>query len=208
MGRLVITMSAFHCLMSRVTARRFSSVGSSSPSWLSSTSLTTPNRRATSATSFLRRRASGPPADSQWPMSPLVVATSFTWWPCFAHFMATPAARYSGSSGWAPKTMMRSLPSAGAWGAAAWARTVRGCLSCSVPSRNPNAAGGEQGERGNFHSHFHMAFSWMKYGTANTKRHKHLRSLTVAALLGAACFIRGGGGPWMETATPGIRPII
>ena len=50
-------------VVATATVRRFPSVGSNSRSWLSSTSLTTTNRLAISATS-LRRNASGPPAVS------------------------------------------------------------------------------------------------------------------------------------------------
>jgi len=40
-----------------------------------------------------------------------VQETNFTWWPSFAHFIATPAPRYSASSGCAPKIIMFNLPS-------------------------------------------------------------------------------------------------
>src|SRR5260370_21189705 len=55
--------------------------------------------------------------------------------------MATPAPRYSASSGWAPKTMMRSLPScgggAGDWAVGVWAKATRGCWSMTLPRTNP-----------------------------------------------------------------------
>ena len=70
-----------------------------------------PRTLAASLTSAVRRWASGPPAISAWPMSPLVTETNFTWWPWAAQSAAVPAALSSQSSGWAPKTMMRSLPS-------------------------------------------------------------------------------------------------
>src|SRR5438552_4164308 len=56
-------------------------------------------------------------------MSPLVTETNLTWCPLAAHRAAAPAAFSSQSSGWAPKQMMRSLPSSGGMGgrAAAWA---------------------------------------------------------------------------------------
>src|SRR5436309_989659 len=47
----------------------------------------------------------------QWPMSPFVQETNLTWWPCSAHLALVPPALSSQSSGCAPKTMMRNLPS-------------------------------------------------------------------------------------------------
>ena len=46
-------------------ARRWSRVGSNSPSWMSSSSVVMPRARAACSTSALRRRASGPPASRQ-----------------------------------------------------------------------------------------------------------------------------------------------
>ena len=53
--------------------------------------------------------------------------------PILAHFMATPAPRYSASSGWAPKTMIRSLPSlAGCAGAGAGVRAGAAALAIAT----------------------------------------------------------------------------
>src|SRR5262245_24094925 len=98
--------------MRRTTALRFSSVGISSPSWLSRHTLVTPRIFPHLASSAARRRASGPPAMAKWPTSPFVRATNLTAWPLAAHLAAVPAATYSQSSGWAPKTMMRILSEA------------------------------------------------------------------------------------------------
>ena len=72
-------MSAFHSRMSRVIVRRFSSVGSTSPSWMSRTCVVMPSSLARSCD--FRRAAtarSGPPASFQCPMSPLVTETNLT----------------------------------------------------------------------------------------------------------------------------------
>ena len=47
-----------------------------------------PSSRAARSTSALRRRARGPPASRQWPMSPLVTETNLTWCPFAAHSRA------------------------------------------------------------------------------------------------------------------------
>ena len=59
--------------------------------------------------------------------------------------------------------MMRSLPSVGAWGAAACARTIRELPFVQSAEQEPQPAGDEQGERWNFQSRLHVAFSWMKW---------------------------------------------
>src|SRR5262245_36635354 len=73
---------------------------------MSSTSFSIPRILAHSVTSAFRRFASGPPACSKWPTSPLVIATNFTLWPAAAHMAATPLALSSASSGCAPKAMI------------------------------------------------------------------------------------------------------
>src|SRR5712691_3496011 len=113
-----MTTSACHSRMRRAILRRFSSVTISSPSWLSSTSVSMPRMRAACWASDRRRMARGPPAITEWPMSPLVTDTHLNLWPRAAHFAATPAVSSSQSSGCAPKVMMRSLPSAAAAGLA------------------------------------------------------------------------------------------
>ena len=107
-------MSACQSRMSRAIFLRFSSDGTSSPSWMSRTSFSIPRIRAHSATSALRRFASGPPAMAKWPTSPLVIATNFTLAPSAAHSAATPLAFNSASSGCAPKAMTLRGP-AGGW---------------------------------------------------------------------------------------------
>jgi alkanesulfonate monooxygenase SsuD/methylene tetrahydromethanopterin reductase-like flavin-dependent oxidoreductase (luciferase family) len=56
-------------------------------------------RFAATRDSAARRRASGPPACSWWPTSPLVMESSRTFAPAAAHFIAVPAAFISQSSG-------------------------------------------------------------------------------------------------------------
>ena len=87
---------------------------------------------------FGRRWASGPPAICQWPMSPLVTEQNITWWPCLAHFGPDAAGLYSASSGCAPNTMMRSLPSSG--GSAADTGAARLRQAKRVRQRNMGAA--------------------------------------------------------------------
>ena len=70
--------------------RRFSSVGSNSPSWMSSTSVSIPRISAHRLTSAVRRRARIAPAIWWWPMSPLVTLTNLTLWPSLAHRAAVP----------------------------------------------------------------------------------------------------------------------
>jgi hypothetical protein len=134
-------MSACHSRMRRAILRRFSSVTISSPSWLSRTSVSMPRIFAARCDSPRRRRASGPPALCQCPMSPLVTATHLNLWPRAAHFAATPDVLSSQSSGWAPKAMMcRTVPGAMGAGVArgAWARAEaadRTSRATEVPSR-------------------------------------------------------------------------
>src|SRR6266542_1684480 len=57
-------------------------------------------------------------------MSPLVTETNLTLCPFAAHMAATPPAWSSQSSGWAPKQMMRILPSRAVAGSAAVSKHV------------------------------------------------------------------------------------
>ena len=72
--------SAFHWRIRPITCRRFASVGSSSPSWLSRTWYSTRPRRRRPPAPRRGGAASAPPP-SWWPESPLVSETNLTRWP-------------------------------------------------------------------------------------------------------------------------------